>query len=142
MSEKQNKNVSDEIDSVIKEIEKDVKIHKELLEEISANANRILEMLEVQDENIEEIKESQEHWRNIADNTKMIASAISTYADQNARLIDAVAGKQQVPVSVFMMVVGMVCVIGLSVLVIFGGIDLKVQDVEIRKGNTNAASEN
>lgn len=135
MSEKDDtKSVSDEIDGVLKTIQEDVQKHKDLLVDINENANKILEMLEIQDENILEIKESQEHWRQIADNTKMIASAISTYGEQNLKLIDVVIGKKQVPTSIFMMVVGVVCVIGLSLMVFATGVNLKINDIEIKKG--------
>jgi hypothetical protein len=141
MSEK-DKNISDEIDDIIKNIENDVKLHKNLLEDINNNANKILEMLEIQDENILEIKESQEHWRQIADNTKMIAHAISQYGEQNLKLIDVVVGKKQVPTSIFILVVTFLSVIGLALLVFFTGVKLKVNDIEISKGYEYGTTEN
>jgi hypothetical protein len=141
MSEK-NLDISDEIDDIIKNIENDVKVHKSVLADINKNANKILDMLEIQDENILEIKESQEHWHQIAENTRSIANAISQYGEQNLKLIDVIIGKKQVPVSVFILVVTILSTIALGLLVFFTGIKLKVNDIEISKGYKYGSTEN
>jgi polyribonucleotide nucleotidyltransferase len=142
MSEKKsNDEFSDKMNGIIESIEKDVKDHKELLEHINQNANKILDMLEIQDENILEIKEAQEHWRQIADNTRMIASAISNYGEQNLKLIDVAIGRKQVPTSVFILVVTFVGVITLGMLVFLTGVNLKVNDIEISKGSQYGIAE-
>lgn len=131
MSSKKDNNVPDEIQKIIESIENDVKNQRVILEGINDNANKIIDMLEIQDENILDIKESQEAWREIAENTHMIATAIATYGEQNMKLIDAVAGKKQVPISVFLLVISIIGVAALSMLVSITDIQLKIDHNKI-----------
>lgn len=139
---KDSDEITDEIDLILQNIEKDIKTHKLLLKDINQNANKILDMLEIQDENISDIKEAQQHWKNIADNTRSIANSIDQYGEQNLKLIDVIVGKRQVPVSIFVLVISILSTIALGLLVFFTGITLKVNDIEISKGTHYVSTEN
>lgn len=75
-----------------------------VIEEISLKNREYLENL---------TKIQVEHMSHISANTKSISDHLSTYASENQKLVEIIAGKKQVPLSVFTLVILTMCISGI-----------------------------
>jgi len=130
---KKKKTLSNDIKDLIEYIESDIQNHKVILDAVNKNAGSIMKILDSQDDVLMDIKYTQKH---ISDNTNDIAVALATYSEQNTKLVDAVAGKKQVPISVFLMVLLIVGIASLAMLVSISNVELIINPNQIEIKNS------
>lgn len=130
MSEKDTKELE-----ILNQVLKNLEDNRKLLETLEGRSAIAQDLLEAHGTALEEIKEYESYWKEMAVNTGKIANSIDTYSEQNIKLIDVVAGKKQVPLSVFISVLVILGISMLTFIVSFTGIQVTIDPnhIEFKK---------